>query len=77
MNTRMNTLTAHHTLPVASLHSAVRHVVAGFGSSEHEVEAVATNLIEANLTGHDSHGIGMLPRYADAFLQGEIGRAHV
>ena len=72
MNSSMNTLTAHHTLPVASLHAAVRQVVAGFGSSEHEVEAVATNLIEANLTGHDSHGIGMLPRYAQAYLEGGL-----
>jgi len=33
---------------------------------------VAGNLIEANLTGHDSHGIGMLPRYADAFVEGGL-----
>jgi hydroxycarboxylate dehydrogenase B len=46
--------------------------VRGFGSSEAEVEAVATNLIDANLTGHDSHGIGMLPHYAEAFFEGGL-----
>ena len=74
----------NHTIPLARLQAAVQLVVRGFGSSEAEVQAVADNLIEANLRGHDSHGIGMLPRYADAYLQGglrpnaqKIGRAHV
>ena len=26
----------------------------------------------ANLSGHDSHGIGMLPRYVDAVLEGGL-----
>lgn len=63
---------ALHRLPHARLLEAVRLVVRGFGSSDDEVEAVATNLVDANLTGHDSHGIGMLPRYADAFLEGGL-----
>ena len=61
-----------HVIAVDRLHAAIRQVVAGFGSSAQEVEDVATNLIEANLTGHDSHGIGMLPRYADAFAEGGL-----
>jgi len=61
-----------HTIALERLNDAVRRVVRGFGSSEAEVEAVASNLIEANLTGHDSHGIGMLPRYAEAYLQGGL-----
>ena len=61
-----------HTIALARLNAAVRFVVRGFGSDDAEVEAVASNLIEANLTGHDSHGIGMLPRYAEAFLQGGL-----
>ena len=63
---------ATHTIALERLHHAIRQVVRGFGSSEAEVEAVAGNLIEANLTGHDSHGIGMLPRYAEAYLQGGL-----
>lgn len=61
-----------HTIPLARLRPAMAQVVRGFGSSEAEVEAVAGNLIEANLTGHDSHGIGMLPRYVDAYLEGGL-----
>lgn len=61
-----------HVIPLARLHEAMCLVVRGFGSREDEVQAVAGNLIEANLTGHDSHGIGMLPRYAEAFLEGGL-----
>ena len=61
-----------HTIPLDRLTTAMHLLVRGFGSSAAEVGAVAGNLIEANLTGHDSHGIGMLPRYADAFLEGNL-----
>lgn len=63
---------ALHTIALPRLQQAMRRVVRGFGSSEAEVAAVVDNLIEANLTGHDSHGIGMLPRYAEAFLEGGL-----
>ena len=69
---------SEHTIELKRLHTAIRLVVRGFGSSEAEVVAVADNLIEANLTGHDSHGIGMLPRYADAFREGcLVPNAHI
>ena len=61
-----------HLIALPALTTAMRQLVQGFGSSPEEVDAVITNLIDANLTGHDSHGIGMLPRYADAFLQGGL-----
>ena len=61
-----------HLIPLPRLQSAIQRVVRGFGSSDAEVAAVSGNLIEANLTGHDSHGVGMLPRYADAYLQGGL-----
>jgi uncharacterized oxidoreductase len=67
-----------HTIAVDALHRAMHLLVRGFGSTEAEVQAVCSNLIEANLTGHDSHGIGMLPRYADSFLEGGLKpNAHV
>ena len=59
-------------VPEARLRAAMRLVVKGFGSSEAEVAAVADNLVDANLSGHDSHGIGMLPRYAAAYLEGGL-----
>jgi hydroxycarboxylate dehydrogenase B len=33
------------------------------GSSPEETEEVADHLVRANLAGHDSHGVGMLPAY--------------
>ncbi len=42
------------------------------GSSRPEAETVAANLVMANLSGHDSHGVGMLPRYVDAVLEGGL-----
>lgn len=33
---------------------------------------MAANLVMANLCGHDSHGVGMLPRYVDAVLEGGL-----
>jgi len=61
-----------HVIALEPLRAAMRRLVQGFGSTPDEVAAVADNLIEANLTGHDSHGIGMLPRYAAAFLEGGL-----
>ena len=49
----------------AALTRAVAAVVAAGGSSAAEAERVAANLVEANLTGHDSHGVGMVPRYLE------------
>jgi uncharacterized oxidoreductase len=48
------------------------HVVERGGSTPHEAQLVAHNLVEANLTGHDSHGVGMLPRYVDNLLAGGL-----
>jgi hydroxycarboxylate dehydrogenase B len=61
-----------HIIPLERLTAAMRRVVAGFGSSQAEIDAVCSNLIDANLTGHDSHGVGMLPRYAAAYLEGGL-----
>jgi uncharacterized oxidoreductase len=66
------------TLHADALRRAMRLVVEGFGSAPEEVAAVADNLVDANLAGHDSHGIGMLPRYAEAYLEGGLKpNAHV
>jgi uncharacterized oxidoreductase len=45
-----------------ALTGAVAAVVRAAGSSEGEAAQVAANLVEANLRGHDSHGVGMTPR---------------
>src|SRR3989442_267688 len=49
---------------------AIEAIVAAGGSEPREAKLVADNLVTANLTGHDSHGVGMIPRYVDALLEG-------
>ena len=51
---------------------AIEAVVAAGGSDAREAKAVAENLVMANLLGHDSHGIGMIPRYINALLEGGL-----
>ncbi len=33
---------------------------------------VATRLVNANLTGHDSHGVGMIPAYVEGIVAGQL-----
>ncbi|MGC1175171.1 malate/lactate/ureidoglycolate dehydrogenase [Polaromonas sp.] len=54
------------------LQAQVATVLIASGSSPEEANAVAANLVLANLSGHDSHGVGMLPRYVDAVLEGGL-----
>lgn len=60
------------TVVAAALKAVVRAVVERAGSSEREARLVAEQLVEANLTGHDSHGVGMLPRYVEALGEGGL-----
>ena len=59
-------------LDAAALHQQVARVVLAGGSSSAEADVVAANLVLANLSGHDSHGVGMLPRYVEALLEGGL-----
>jgi uncharacterized oxidoreductase len=47
----------------AELRRIGRRVFAAAGSSEDEAGIIADHLVEANLKGHDSHGVGMIPSY--------------
>lgn len=57
-------------------HENLRNVVAAIctaaGSAEDEARTVADNLVIANLMGHDSHGVGMIPRYISCALTGAL-----
>ncbi len=57
-------------------HEALRQFVENTfvraGSSEREAELIAAQLVGANLTGHDSHGVGSLPVYLRNVGQGEL-----
>jgi uncharacterized oxidoreductase len=54
------------------LQKAIAAIAAAGGSEPAEANLVAENLVTANLTGHDSHGIGMMPRYVEALLEGGL-----
>ncbi len=60
------------TLQVPALIEQSALILIAAGSSPEEAHTVASNLVMANLSGHDSHGVGMLPRYVDAVLEGGL-----
>ena len=60
------------TLQANDLRAQVASVLIAAGSQPEEASTVAANLVMANLSGHDSHGVGMLPRYVDAVLEGGL-----
>ncbi len=55
-----------------SLEKAIETIVRAGGSDAREAGIVAQNLVTANLTGHDSHGVGMIPRYIESLLEGGL-----
>lgn len=57
---------------VAGLSAVTRRIVERGGSNAREAELVAAQLVEANLRGHDSHGVGMIPRYVEDLVAGEL-----
>jgi uncharacterized oxidoreductase len=68
----------NHIINATKLTNAIRAIVKAGGSSDREAELVATNLVEANLKGHDSHGVGMIPRYVQSVVNGGLAvNAHV
>lgn len=53
--------------PTKALHSWIIELFEAAGSSKTEASLTADHLIGANLAGHDSHGIGMVPRYVKSW----------
>ena len=60
------------TLQASFLRQQVSAILTAAGSSPAEAAQVADNLVLANLSGHDSHGVGMVPRYVDAVAEGGL-----
>jgi uncharacterized oxidoreductase len=60
------------TIQASKLTDSIATILIAYGSSEKEANTVASNLVMANLSGHDSHGVGMLPRYIAAVLEGGL-----
>lgn len=53
-----------------ALKQFVSALLRGKGSGAAEAETVAEHLVGANLKGHDSHGVGMLPQYFNSIERG-------
>jgi uncharacterized oxidoreductase len=62
----MPTLTSDQLLALS------RTICASGGSAEREADLVADHLVEANLSGHDSHGVGLLPIYIENVGAGRL-----
>lgn len=55
-----------------SITALAQAILTGFGCNDSEATIVAEHLTDANLTGHDSHGIGMLPLYGAQLRDGNL-----
>ncbi|MBL8309858.1 MAG: malate/lactate/ureidoglycolate dehydrogenase [Burkholderiales bacterium] len=60
------------TIHPDTLHRWVMDLFAAAGSSPNEARLTADHLVLSNLSGHDSHGVGMVPRYVKAIAAGEL-----
>jgi len=52
-----------YRFPADKLQTFSEELLISAGTAKQDANEVAAHLIDANLTGHDSHGIGMLPAY--------------
>lgn len=50
------------------LRDIVAEILRRGGSENAEAELVSKHLVDANLAGHDSHGVGMIPKYVEDLL---------
>lgn len=58
------------------LHAFVSAICRADGSAADEAKLVADHLVLANLFGHDSHGVGMIPHYIQNTGNGACVRNH-
>ena len=65
-------MAAQTTIEASALTRTIAAIVEAAGSSAEEGLQVAVSLVGANLTGHDSHGVGMIPRYVESLMEGGL-----
>jgi uncharacterized oxidoreductase len=58
------------TFPAATLVSLSRAIFEAAGVPTADAEVVARSLVDANLCGHDSHGVMRIPQYVDFLRKG-------
>ena len=60
------------TFTAQELRTRCAAIVQAAGSTAEEARLVSDNLVLANLSGHDSHGVGMIPRYVEVLNEGGL-----
>jgi uncharacterized oxidoreductase len=66
---------AQLNISAENLTSFATAILVHAGASEDAARRVATRLVGANLTGHDSHGVGMIPAYVEGIIAGQLDPA--
>ena len=61
-----------YTIQADTLRNFVTALFAKAGASEDEAARIASHLVTANLTGHDSHGVIRVPRYITDARAGQV-----
>jgi hydroxycarboxylate dehydrogenase B len=59
-------------IPAGALRGFCAEIFARVGCLPEEADRVSGSLVDANLTGHDSHGVIRVPRYVEAVRAGEV-----
>jgi len=59
-------------LHAEKLNQIVVKILTNAGSNSKEAEIVASHLVQSNLLGHDSHGVGMVPIYVSNISDGSL-----
>ena len=67
--------TPERRLNPAELQAFCHAALAAAGARPDDAACVAAHLIDANLKGHDSHGTGLLPAYAQHMKHGQVNPA--
>src|SRR5207253_4922089 len=61
-----------YRIPVADLRAFAAAVFRATGSTEDEARIVGDHLVDANLAGHDSHGVIRVAKYLDWHARGMV-----
>ncbi|CAI0740702.1 malate/lactate/ureidoglycolate dehydrogenase [Serratia entomophila] len=65
-------MSSEYRIDSQSLGQFVQAIWRQAGSTAREAELVAEHLVAANLAGHDSHGVGMIPSYMASLAEGQL-----
>lgn len=62
-------------IQAAALTTLATAILSHAGKNPDAAQKVAARLVGANLTGHDSHGVGMIPAYVEGIQAGQLDPA--